>query len=172
MVVKIRTITYHQQVATAAGRDAWRLLHEIFFAGGYRDRMHEASDAVGMSPGLMKALFILGEDGAVRMGDLADHLACDASYVTNLADALEERGLAERRPHSTDRRVKTLALTPDGIAMRQRIFERLYEPPPELDALSAAEQRELRDLLQKVAAAAAEKAASPAASEARAHHHH
>jgi DNA-binding MarR family transcriptional regulator len=140
-------------VATAAGRDAWRLLHEIFFTGAVRNRLNEASAAIGVSPGLMKALFFLAPDESVRMGDLAEHLSCDASYVTNLADALEERGLAERRPHPTDRRVKTLVLSPAGVAAKQQLFDLIYEPPPELDVLSGAEQRDLRDLLRKVAGA-------------------
>jgi DNA-binding MarR family transcriptional regulator len=138
-------------VTTTAGRDAWRLLFEIFFSGGVRDRLHEVSATVGLSPGLLKALLFLNPDENVRMGDLAEHLGCDASYVTNLADALEERGLAERRPHPTDRRVKTLALSPAGIAAKEQMFDVMYEPPPQFDALTASEQGELRDLLRKVA---------------------
>jgi DNA-binding MarR family transcriptional regulator len=137
-------------VTTAAGRDAWRLLHEIFFSGAVRHRLHDASASIGVSPGLMKALFFLEPDASVRMGDLAEHMSCDASYVTSLADALEERGLAERRPHPTDRRVKTLVLSPAGVAAKQQLFDLLYEPPPELDVLDPDEQRQLRDLLRKV----------------------
>jgi DNA-binding MarR family transcriptional regulator len=140
-------------VATAAGRDAWRLLHEIFFVGTVRDRLRDAGTTMGVSPSLMKALFFLEPDESVRMGDLAEHLSCDASYVTNLADMLEERGLAERRPHPTDRRVKTLVLSAAGVAAKQQMFDLIYEPPPALDVLDAAEQRELRDLLRKVAGA-------------------
>jgi DNA-binding MarR family transcriptional regulator len=153
-MVVIRQITpYHAGVATAAGRDAWRLLHEIFFVGTVRDRLRDAGTAMGVSPSLMKALFFLEPDESVRMGDLAEHLSCDASYVTNLADMLEERGLAERRPHPTDRRVKTLVLSAAGVAAKQQMFDLIYEPPPALDVLDAAEQRELRDLLRKVAGA-------------------
>ena len=139
-------------MATAAGRDAWRLLHEIYFTGGVRDRLNAASATIGVSPGLMKALFFIEPDASVRMGDLAEHLSCDASYVTSLAYALEERGLAERRPHPTDRRVKTLVLTAAGVAAKQQLFDLIYEPPPGFDVLSAREQRDLRDLLRKVAA--------------------
>ena len=32
------------------------------------------------------------------MRDLADQLTCDRSYITSLADQLEERGLVERIP--------------------------------------------------------------------------
>ena len=62
----------------------------------------------------------LDDDGGLRMSDLAETWGCDASYVTTLADGLQERGLAERRPHPTDRRVKTIVLTPEGRAKRER----------------------------------------------------
>jgi hypothetical protein len=41
---------------------------------------------------------------------LADRLACERSYITGLADQLEERGLVTRAT-GEDRRVKLLALT-------------------------------------------------------------
>lgn len=84
------------------------------------------------------------------MRELADHWGCDASYVTSIADALEERGLAERRPHPSDRRIKMIALTDAGTLARDRAFDLLYDPPTSFRALSGAEQRELRDLLRKV----------------------
>src|SRR5882724_8769336 len=156
MVVTAQITPYHRSMSTAAGRDAWRLLHEIFFVGTVRNRLHDASVTMGVTPGLMKALFFLEPDVGVRMGDLAEHLSCDASYVTNLADALEERGLAERRSHPTDRRVKTLVLSAAGAAAKQQLFDILYEPPAAIDALSGGEQRTLRDLLRKVADAQAD----------------
>jgi len=85
------------------------------------------------------------------MRNLADRLRCDASYVTGLADALEERGLAERRCHPTDRRVKMIALTTEGVAARERVLEALSEPPASFGVLTASEQHQLRDLLRKVA---------------------
>ena len=51
-------------------------------------------------------------DEPMSMSALADRLGIDASYVTTIADQLEERGLIERQPHPTDRRIKSLALTP------------------------------------------------------------
>ena len=54
----------------------------------------------------------------------------------------EERGLVERRPHATDRRVKTVALTGAGIDMKRKLEDRLYEPPDALLAQRAdASQR-------------------------------
>ena len=43
-------------------------------------------------------------DEPMSMSALADRLGIDASYVTTIADQLEERGLIERQPHPTDRR--------------------------------------------------------------------
>jgi DNA-binding MarR family transcriptional regulator len=147
---------YAETVNSKAGRDAWRLILGLLFDGQARGRMAAACRSIGISPGSMKTLFRLEPGQGVPMRDLADFWGCDASYVTNLADALEERGLTERRPHPTDRRVKMIALTEEGIAARKRAFEVLHEPPSSFSALTAAEQRQLRDLLRKVADADAE----------------
>jgi DNA-binding MarR family transcriptional regulator len=61
--------------------------------------------------------------------------------------------LVERRPHPTDRRVKTIVLTAEGRARRDHALELLSEPPSAFGSLSAAEQRQLRDLLAKLVAA-------------------
>src|ERR671935_203891 len=83
------------------------------------------------------------------MNELAEALACDASNVTGLVDRLEARGFVERRAAPADRRVKTLVLTPAGIALRRRVLERMSEPPDEIARLSRADQRALRDILRR-----------------------
>jgi DNA-binding MarR family transcriptional regulator len=133
-------------------------MHALFMDGEAHDRVHRICAELGLSPPLLKAFVHLGTPGTpgddgVRMGDLAEHWGCDASYVTTLADGLEERGLVERQPHPTDRRVKTIVLTDDGRARRDRALELLSEPPSAFGSLSAAEQRQLRDLLAKLVAA-------------------
>jgi DNA-binding MarR family transcriptional regulator len=138
-------------VSTTAGREAWKTIFELLFAGQAQGRMGDACAAAGISPGLMKTLFHLKPGDGVPMRDLADQWGCDASYVTSLTDGLEERGLVERRPHPTDRRIKMIVLTEEGVAARQRAFELLHEPPACFGVLTAAEQRQLRDLLRKVA---------------------
>ena len=52
------------------------------------------------------------------MGRLARGLACDASNVTGIVDRLEARGLIERRPGASDRRVKVLVITREGERLR------------------------------------------------------
>jgi DNA-binding MarR family transcriptional regulator len=90
-------------------------------------------------------------DEPMAMNALAERLGIDASYVTTIADQLEERGLIERQPHPTDRRVKSLALTPEGRQLRERLADELWTDVPMLDALSAADRKTLRQLLEKVA---------------------
>jgi DNA-binding MarR family transcriptional regulator len=126
---------------------------QLFIEGEGHDRMHQACAAGGMSPSMVKALIHLSPDHARPMRDLAEHWGCDASYITGLVDRLEEQGLAERRAHPTDRRVKTVVLTEQGVEAKQRVLDILWEPPAAFAALTAAEQRQLRDLLRKVAAA-------------------
>lgn len=90
-------------------------------------------------------------DEPMAMSGLAERLGIDASYVTAIADQLEERGLIERRPHPTDRRVKSLALTDEGRRVRDQILVDLWRTVPSIDGLSADERRELRHLLEKSA---------------------
>ena len=85
---------------------------------------------------------------AVPMRDLAGRLRCDPSNVTFLADRLEERGLVERRPDPSDRRVKLLALTPAGLAVRTRIVQAAATSSP-VARLSPADQQRLCRLLGK-----------------------
>jgi DNA-binding MarR family transcriptional regulator len=131
-------------------------MHALFMEGEAHDRVHRICAELGLSPPLLKAFVHLGsldDEGGLRMSDLAETWGCDASYVTTLADGLQERGLAERRPHLTDRRVKTIVLTPEGRAKRERALELLSQPPSAFASLSAVEQRQLRDLLGKLVAA-------------------
>ena len=102
-----------------------------------------------LTEALGDVLWQLGAVGeAVPMRDLAGRLQCDPSNVTFLADRLEERGLIERRPDLSDRRVKLLALTTAGLAVRTRIVQAAATRSP-LARLSPADQQRLCRLLDK-----------------------
>jgi DNA-binding MarR family transcriptional regulator len=91
-------------------------------------------------------------DEPMSMRGLAERLGIDASYVTAIADQLEERGLIERRPHPSDRRIKSLALTDEGRRVRDRILDELWTTVPILDGLTDVERRQLQRLLDKAVA--------------------
>jgi DNA-binding MarR family transcriptional regulator len=145
-----------------AAREAWSSIYDLLFSDEHHERMHRACDAVGLTPGLMKALLSFEPGQAMPMKALAQGWRCDASYVTSLVDGLEERGIVERRGHPTDRRAKTVVLTAEGERVRQELFDKLHEPPASFGALTASELRTLRDLLAKVGRASA--SAAPASS--------
>ncbi len=138
---------------TEAASEAWRTILRLVLEGEGQGRVHAVCRTSGLSPGLLKTLMQLSEDEPQAMRDLAETWGCDASYVTSLVDGLEERGLAERRPHPTDRRVKTVVLTDRGAEARADLLARLWEPPPAFSALDDDEQEQLRDLLVRVAGA-------------------
>ena len=64
-----------------------------------------------------------------------------------MVDRLERRGLVERQTPASDRRVKTVTLTPLGASTKAELFTRLHEPPADFLALDRATLQALRDAL-------------------------
>lgn len=135
-----------EQQRTAV-EDAWALMGRLFWQ--MRPRMLRVAGEFGLSPPQLFALRTLDPDNPVPMSALATALHCDNSNVTGLVDGLESQGLVERRPAEHDRRVRMLVVTERGMDVRARLVEVMSEVPPELAALSAADQRALRDVLRR-----------------------
>ena len=127
--------------------EAWALMHELFHAS--RRRFLAVASEFELSPPQVRALGVLDPDQPVPMSELAEALHCDNSNVTGIVDRLEDRGLVERRSASHDRRVKMLAVTPRGAEIRERLAERLEQPPTPLAGLSPEDQRTLRDIMRR-----------------------
>jgi DNA-binding MarR family transcriptional regulator len=136
----------------SAGREAWQEIVRLFTSQENQRAFMEMAGAFALTPGGLRALLGLDPAESKQMGTLAHEWHCDPSNVTALVDQLEQRGLAERKVSHTDRRVKTVVLTPAGARARQEAISRLSMPPAGIDSLSDAEQRTLRDLLRKVTA--------------------
>ena len=133
--------------------DAFDRLRRIAFEGEHVERMAALGAQTKLSPGVIKTLMRLSTADGMSMGEIARGIGCDPSYVTALVDDLADRGLASRESDPTDRRVKIVVLTAEGRALSQRIRAVLSVPPSSFSALSHAELRQLRDLLDKVVAA-------------------
>jgi DNA-binding MarR family transcriptional regulator len=138
---------------TGAGDDpadrAWRLMYGLMMER--KQDIPRIAAAIGINPGAMHALMHLDADTPQSMSSLADTLKCDASNVTWLIDRLEESGLAERRPHPTDRRIRTVAITRKGLNVRTEIEAQLFEPPASLRGLSTRDLEALCKVLEKIA---------------------
>jgi DNA-binding MarR family transcriptional regulator len=109
---------------------------------------------VGLEPrefGLMRAVSVA--EGQTQQA-IAASLQVPASRMVVLVDALEERGLIERRHNPRDRRARELYLTPSGAELLHSAFARAAALELELCAGMSSEEREqLLELLQRVGAA-------------------
>jgi DNA-binding MarR family transcriptional regulator len=133
--------------ATEAAREAWRLFWRIFTED--KRRRWAILSELGISPQQSMALGTLEPGNPLPMSALAEALQCDNSNITGIVDRLEAAGLAERRPHEGDRRVKAVVLTEKGEWMRVEIQRRAGEPPPKIAALSVQDAIALRDILAR-----------------------
>jgi DNA-binding MarR family transcriptional regulator len=141
-------VTVRATPETDLANDTWKRLTELFLSR--KHQVMEISAAHGLNPGAMNALLFLQPGEPCSMRTLADAWKCDASNVTWLVDRLEEHGLAERRAHPTDRRVRTVALTRKGTRVRAQIEGKLFEAPASMRKLSAHDLETLSKILRKL----------------------
>jgi DNA-binding MarR family transcriptional regulator len=98
-------------------------------------------------------LAALAELGPVSQQTLANIFAVDRSTMVGLVDELEENGHIRRGKNPSDRRAYALELTESGVAVQRQAAtllegcERHY-----LEPLSAAERRQLLELLGRLVA--------------------
>jgi DNA-binding MarR family transcriptional regulator len=144
-----------------AAREAWMLLFQLF-RSQRREMMTLHSD-FRLNPAQVHLLLNLEPGVGVPMSELAEALACDASYITGLVDKLQDRGLVQRLPSPGDRRVKLISLTPEGADTRERLLERCSRPPPFIAALSDSDKTALRDIFLRATQAAQKSAEAQAA---------
>jgi DNA-binding MarR family transcriptional regulator len=104
-------------------------------------------------------------DSSVTLKELGRRMHCDPSFVTVIADVLERRGLARREPNASDRRIKNLVLTPEGIELKTRLETALLGEMPWARALDMAEQQSLLSMIRKMNSALAGPPAPPAGSD-------
>jgi DNA-binding MarR family transcriptional regulator len=128
-------------------QEAWRLMLDLFLA--HRGQMLSIAQEFGLAPQQAFALQHLQPDEPLKLSDLAQALHCDNSSVTGIADRLEKAGLAERRAHPTDRRVKTLALTERGTVIRQLYKERIGTAPEAVQGLTDEDAAILVEILSR-----------------------
>jgi DNA-binding MarR family transcriptional regulator len=101
-----------------------------------------------IAPHDLLALFKL--EGGLPMKELAQRMGCDASFVTAIADTLEDRGFVRREAGQRDRRIKNLVLTPEGTAAKERLMAQVAAKMPWCYALDDAERRCFLSLLRKM----------------------
>jgi DNA-binding MarR family transcriptional regulator len=102
-----------------------------------------------ITPAQLRLLRVLDHHGAQRMSELSDHLHIAARSTTEVVDALESRGLVERRPDQVDRRATLAELTASGASVLSAIRSaRGTEAERAFDRLSAADKAHLARILR------------------------
>jgi len=134
--------------ARRLAEEAWTRLAALFWQR--RPQLLKAGVAEGLTPPHVMTLLRLRSDDPPLLGAIARDLQCDASYATALADRLEERGLATRRPSPHDRRARELVLTDAGRAAQERIRAVLREPPAALLGLPEVDLRALAEICRRL----------------------
>lgn len=116
-------------------------------SGRMRSHFEAVSAEFGLAPIEARTLFALQEPTA--MGQVAERLGCDASYMTLVADRLESLDYMRREPDPADRRIKRLVITKQGRDLRERMRRRAEHGLPAATGLTSAERRTLLELLTK-----------------------
>jgi len=124
----------------------WQLLMRCFFA--HRAHLLASGAEFDLSPIQCQVLHLIEPGRPLPMSRLAETLSCDASNVTGLVDRLESRGLVQRQPSASDRRVKVLQLTSTGSRLRALLLRRMAGRSLPLSRLSLDKQRMLVKILE------------------------
>lgn len=148
------------RTVTPEGRQAFELSFAYFRL--HREHLRRVLEPFGLTPPQMHALRALTPGEAMAMARLAEQIFVDPPNVTTVVDRLVHRQLTHRQESSTDRRVKTVMLTDEGVAVRVRLNTVLAELPDAIACLSPQEQRQLRGLLRRMVDNATPRSTTPA----------
>ncbi|HEY1962643.1 MAG TPA: MarR family transcriptional regulator [Rhizomicrobium sp.] len=103
----------------AFDRDLLIVLHDV--ARLLRTRFDQHARARGMTRAQWVILARLSRQPGMSQNELASICEVEPITIGRLVDRLEARGLVERRPHPTDRRVNRLHLLPAAQPILEQI---------------------------------------------------
>ena len=125
-------------------------LAEAFWAVArrLRDTSQETLAPWDITPAQLRALRMLRRHGVMRLSELSDRLRIAPRSATEVVDALESRGLVQRRPDPGDRRATLVEVTDDGGSVLDAI--RGSEAERVFGRLSPADRSHLARILSKL----------------------
>ena len=126
-------------------------LAEAFWAVArrLRDTSQETLAPWDITPAQLRALRVLRRHGVMRLSELSDQLHIAPRSATEVVDALEARGLVQRRPDPGDRRATLVELTDDGTGVLEAIRART-EAERVFGRLSQTDRSHLARILRKL----------------------
>jgi DNA-binding MarR family transcriptional regulator len=109
-------------------------------------------EAHGLSMWGYSVLLALDESPMRTQAALAESIGADKTRIIPVLDELQDQGYIERRPDPDDRRVRLLAITDAGRAVKDETQAAIQRGEERwLQALSAADRRAFLRVLQRLA---------------------
>ena len=108
--------------ATALQPNIGALMHDIARLMGRRFERRTRQTGLSITRQQARALLSVARNEGLSQAAVATLLDIEPIALVRLLDRLHEEGLVERRLHPTDRRVRTLWLTPLGWTVVDRIL--------------------------------------------------
>jgi DNA-binding MarR family transcriptional regulator len=116
-----------------------------------REASREALAPWDLTPSHLRALRTLGHHGVMRLSELSEHLHIAPRSTTEVVDALQSRGLIERRPDPGDRRATLVEVTEQGASVLDAIrAARGTEAERVFGRLSQTDRAHLARILRKL----------------------
>jgi DNA-binding MarR family transcriptional regulator len=146
-------VTQDRDTTGRRDSDGDETLSEAFWSVA-RQLRHTSQETLApwdITPSHFRALRVLMRRGVMRLSELSDHLHIAARSTTEVVDALETRGLVERRPDPDDRRATLVVLTEHGTSVLDAIrTARGTEAQRAFGRLSQADRAHLARILRKL----------------------
>lgn len=121
-------------------------------AAGSRRRFEGALEGLGLRLQQFGLMSVVSAQPGSTQQELVDATHIDASTMVQTLDALADAGLLERRQHPTDRRKRTVHLTPEGkLALRRAREAAGRAGEASFGRLEKAELAQLHRILRKLA---------------------
>ncbi|MEW4570023.1 MarR family transcriptional regulator [Tautonia sp. JC769] len=116
-----------------------------------RSRFEEELEPMGVQLKHVQVLAMISHFGPVAQQRLGEFICIDRTSMVGLMDEMEQRGLVQRHPDPTDRRVHRIHLTESGQDLFQRANDTVEEVENEvLGPLSEQERLLLKSMLQRI----------------------
>jgi DNA-binding MarR family transcriptional regulator len=131
--------------------------------------VNDEMNSCGLSLARTKVLMRLQDQGPTRQNVLATDMGLAPHSITDVVDALERQGLAQRRPDITDRRAKLVSITEAGQAcldvasgIRERLLTQIFGELSEADRATLLRLLDSLDEAARQVTAPALRAPAPA----------
>ncbi|HEX6361809.1 MAG TPA: MarR family transcriptional regulator [Albitalea sp.] len=122
----------------------------------------QETEAHGLTPVQYASLNQVAKAPGIDQRTLARAIGQDTSTIAGVVDRLEARGLMQRQASPADRRVRLLAVTPQGRALLEAVSPHILKAQERmLDPLGAAERKEFMRMLRAIVTANNELSRAP-----------